>query len=188
LIFYWGIAKRFPELSLHNIFFSQDYQVEFQHLFRKKDIYPDPTVYINISSKENPADAPEGAENWFTMINAPHNAGQDWEQLIPKARLYILDKLERNLGKNIRDLIETEEILDPRLIERKTASSAGALYGNSSNNRYAAFLRHANFSSRIKNLHFCGGSVHPGGGIPLCLLSAKIASSFIKPISVYDES
>ena len=40
----------------------------------------------------------------------------------------------------------------------------------------AAFLRHPNFSQQIKNLYFCGGSVHPGGGIPLCLLSAKIVS------------
>jgi phytoene dehydrogenase-like protein len=44
---------------------------------------------------------------------------------------------------------------------------------------FAAFLRHANFSSSIKNLWFCGGSVHPGGGIPLCLKSAKIAASMI---------
>jgi len=43
----------------------------------------------------------------------------------------------------------------------------------------AAFLRHPNFSSGIKNLYFCGGSVHPGGGIPLCLLSAKIVDELI---------
>jgi len=55
----------------------------------------------------------------------------------------------------------------------------GALYGASSNDVFAAFLRHPNFSSQIKNLYFCGGSVHPGGGIPLCLLSAKIVSDLI---------
>ena len=62
----------------------------------------------------------------------------------------------------------------PSDIERKTSSHLGALYGYSSNNRMAAFLRHPNFSRRLKGLHFVGGSVHPGGGIPLCLLSAKI--------------
>ena len=44
------------------------------------------------------------------------------------------------------------------------------------NNKFSAFLRHTNNSNRIKNLYFCGGSVHPGGGIPLCLLSAKIST------------
>jgi diapolycopene oxygenase len=65
------------------------------------------------------------------------------------------------------------------MIEEQTSSHLGALYGSSSNNPMAAFLRHPNFSSKIKNLYFCGGSVHPGGGIPLCLLSAKIATDLI---------
>ncbi|MFT5981073.1 MAG: diapolycopene oxygenase, partial [Flavobacteriales bacterium] len=47
------------------------------------------------------------------------------------------------------------------------------------NNRMAAFLRHPNFSQNLKGLYFCGGSVHPGGGIPLCLLSAKILDELI---------
>ena len=81
-----------------------------------------------------------------------------------------------NLGKDIEKLIVSEEVLDPRSIEHKTASYQGALYGSSSNNQFAAFLRHANFSDKIKGLYFVGGSVHPGGGIPLALLSAKIVS------------
>ena len=83
------------------------------------------------------------------------------------------------LGEDVSKLIVTEEILDPRLIESKTSSAQGALYGNSSNNRYAAFLRHANYSSSLKNLYFCGGSVHPGGGIPLALSSAKLVADLI---------
>ena len=75
--------------------------------------------------------------------------------------------------------IKIEDVLDPYLIEQRTSSSGGSLYGNSSNNKYAAFLRHANESSKIKNMYFCGGSVHPGGGIPLGLLSAKIVSEMI---------
>ena len=67
-----------------------------------------------------------------------------------------------------------EEILDPVKIESKTSSHQGALYGASSNNKLAAFLRHPNFSKQLKNLFFCGGSVHPGGSIPLSLLSSKI--------------
>jgi phytoene dehydrogenase-like protein len=44
----------------------------------------------------------------------------------------------------------------------------------------SAFFRQANFSQNIKGLYFCGGSVHPGGGIPLCLLGGKIASEMIE--------
>jgi len=174
LIFYWGIDRQFEELGLHNIFFSKDYQNEFHHIFKKQSIAPDPTVYVNITSKHSPEDAPEGMENWFVMVNVPANNGQDWDKLIPEIKESVLQKLERMLKVGISQHIKTESILEPRTIESKTSSYQGALYGSSSNNRYAAFLRHPNFHQKIKNLYFSGGSVHPGGGIPLCLLSAKI--------------
>jgi phytoene desaturase len=180
VIFYWGVKCAFPELELHNIFFSQDYEAEFKHLFQDKDLFDDNTIYVNISSKEAPNDAPEGCENWFVMINAPNNVGQDWDRLIAQARENILKKLSRLLKVDMGSLIVCEAILDPRSIESRTSSSQGALYGNSSNNKWAAFLRHANFSSKVKGLYFCGGSVHPGGGIPLSLLSAKIACDCVK--------
>ncbi|MGN6640425.1 MAG: 1-hydroxycarotenoid 3,4-desaturase CrtD [Mucilaginibacter sp.] len=177
LIFYWGIKKQFPQLDLHNIFFSKDYKTEFEHIWQHHSIYHDPTVYLNISSKYKADDAPESCENWFVMINVPSNQGQDWDGLITEARQNILQKLSAVLNENIAELIESESILDPRSIESKTSSYQGSIYGTSSNSRFAAFLRHANRSSKIGNLYFCGGSVHPGGGIPLCLLSAKIVSS-----------
>jgi phytoene desaturase len=179
LIFYWGINKQFPGLDLHNIFFSTDYRAEFDCIWKEKNIFHDPTIYLNISSKYNPGDAPRDCENWFTMINVPANTGQDWDTLIATARENILKKLTRILGDDMESLILSETVLDPRGIESKTSSYQGALYGNSSNSQFAAFLRHANRSSKIKNLFFCGGSVHPGGGIPLCLLSAKIVSGWI---------
>ena len=113
------------------------------------------------------------------MINAPGDYGQDWEGMVRQAREHILDKLSRNLGIPIRDHIEVEQVLTPRGIADRTSSYRGALYGAASNDRFAAFLRHPNFSSRIRGLYFAGGSVHPGGGIPLCLLSAKIVSNTI---------
>lgn len=179
LIFYWGIREQFKELDLHNIFFSANYESEFDHIWKKKSICQDPTIYLNISSKYKPDDAPEACENWFVMINVPSNAGQDWDALIAEARKNILNKLSRLLDKDISPLIANENILDPRSIESRTSSYQGSLYGTSSNSQFAAFLRHANKSSKIKGLYFCGGSVHPGGGIPLCLLSAKIVSSLI---------
>ena len=179
IIFYWGMRRTFPELSLHNIFFSQDYRHEFDRLFRGHDLTDDPTVYLNITSKHKPDDAPPGGENWFLLINAPNNTGQDWDALIDRTRQRVIRKLSRVLGTDLAPLIECEAILDPRSIEARTSSSQGALYGNSSNNRFAAFLRHANFSREFENLFFVGGSVHPGGGIPLCLLSAKIATDLV---------
>jgi phytoene dehydrogenase-like protein len=123
--------------------------------------------------------APEGCENWFVMVNAPANTEMDWEDQREELRRNVIAKLNRMLCTNIEECIEVEEVLTPLDIEQKTDSYKGSLYGTSSNSKWAAFLRQANFSSQLEGLYFTGGSVHPGGGIPLCLKSAKIVSEMI---------
>jgi phytoene desaturase len=180
VIFYWGISKSFPQLHLHNIFFSNNYKAELDTLFSSKVISDDPTVYINITSKMEVGHAPPGKENWFVMVNAPANEKQNWQHLKQQCRQAVIDKLNRVLQTDMESLIEVEETLDPVKIEEQTASFMGALYGTSSNSRFAAFLRHPNFSSSIKGLYFAGGTVHPGGGIPLCLKSARLVGELVK--------
>ena len=179
VIFYWGINKSFPQLHLHNIFFSKEYKLEFDNIFTHKKLINDPTVYVNITSKMESNQAPDGSENWFVMVNAPADTGQEWEQVKIGLRKNIISKLSRILGENIEPFIATEHTLDPLLIQEQTASYMGSIYGTSSNSKLAAFFRHPNFEKNIKGLYFCGGSVHPGGGIPLCLKSAKIVSDLI---------
>jgi phytoene desaturase len=180
LIFYWAMNRRFEETDLHNIFFSSDYPGEFRAL-GKGGVSRDPTVYLFASSRVVPSDAPAGKDNWFVMINVPADSGQDWPLVISRAREDITGKIGRRLGMNIESMIDAEEVLDPLRIESLTASHRGALYGSSSNGRFAAFRRHPNVRARYTNLWFVGGSVHPGGGIPLCLASAKIACDMIPP-------
>ena len=179
IIFYWGIKKAFPKLDLHNIFFSENYKEEFNAIFNEKKLAKDSTIYLNISSKADKKDAPIGCENWFVMVNVPTNNGQDWDQIVLEAKEQVIEKLNRNLKVDLSELIETEEVLDPVKIELNTSSHQGSLYGSASNSKFSAFLRHPNFSNQIKGLYFCGGSVHPGGGIPLCIKSGQIVADLI---------
>jgi len=179
LIFYWGIKHDFKELGLHNIFFSTDYAAEFRHIFHEGNVWEDPTVYINITSKMEGGMAPQGCENWFVMVNVPANTGQNWQELKQSTRKKVIEKLSRILGVDIAGLIATEETLDPITIESKTMSYMGSLYGTSSNSKMAAFFRHPNGGKGYKGLYFVGGSVHPGGGIPLCLRSAAIMTDMV---------
>lgn len=176
MIFYWGMKESFPELHLHNIFFSKQYRTEFDHIFRRKQLYHDPTVYVNITSKLEAEHAPAGGENWFVLINAPAHTGADTTEMRLQLRRNVLQKLSNRLGRDVEAAIAVEEFLDPQRIEVKTGSYLGALYGTSSNSKMAAFLRHPNTVSSLRGLYFCGGSVHPGGGIPLCFKSAEIVA------------
>lgn len=176
VVFYWGMNKAFKELDLHNMFFPDDYAAEFKSIFDKKELYDDPSIYIHKSCEIVKTDAPEGKENWFVMIMVPSEPEKITRIKIEQLKEIVAQKLSRILNTSIHELIAEEEILSPQLIEQKTYSYKGALHGTSSNSIFSAFLRHSNFSNSYKNLFFVGGSSHPGGGIPLCLLSAKIAT------------
>ena len=179
LVFLWGVKAWFPELSVSNLFFAADYRAEFRDLFARGTCPADPTVLVHITSKVTPGDAPAGAENWFVMVNAPADNGQDWTALAARTRAAVLARLRAALGREVGSLIETETVLTPADIARRTSSAHGSLYGISSNSRASAFLRHPNRHPRIRGLYFCGGSAHPGGGMPLVTLSGRIAADLL---------
>ncbi len=184
IVFYWGVRKEFPELRLHNIFFSEDYRKEFD-AHRVGYTSADPTVYVNITSKMEPKHAPPGCENWFVLINAPSLWGTMDDEAdsllgswfpVEEVRGNVLRKLSGMLNTDLEPLIASEHILDRADIQSQTGSYLGALYGTASNARMAAFNRHPNRSKKYRGLYFCGGTVHPGGGIPLCLRSGRLAA------------
>lgn len=114
------------------------------------------------------------------MINTPPDSGQDWEIILEKYREIIINKIESALGVNIRERIKFEKTLTPRSIKDSTGSYKGSLYGLSSNTKFSAFKRQPNKSKKYKNLYYCGGSAHPGGGIPLVILSGKNVAELIQ--------
>ena len=180
VIFYWCMKNTNTNLDLHNIFFASDYKSEFKSVFEKKELYDDPTIYVNITSKDVKSDAPKNSENWFVMVNAPHNTNQNWDSEIKVLKKAVIEKIEKILKIEIKDKLIEEKIYSPVDLDKNTNSYLGSLYGTSSNDMFSSFLRHPNFSKKLKNVFFCGGSVHPGGGIPLCILSSKIISDLIE--------
>jgi phytoene dehydrogenase-like protein len=179
IVFYWGIKKEFPSLGIHNIFFAEHYEDEFKDIFDRKILSQDPTIYVHISSKQEKADAPEASENWFVMVNSPIDVGQNWEGAVSTLRKHLLKRLSFTLKEDIESLIEVEDIMHPQIIESRYFGKQGSIYGNSSNSASAAFYRHPNFSKSLKGLYFSGVTVHPGGGIPLALNSAKIVARLV---------
>jgi phytoene desaturase len=188
LVFLWGMKDSHPELQSHNIFFSDSYTREFADIFgnagRGDDgkasggigAPADPTVYVNITSRTSPEDAPAGGENWFVLVNASSNCGQDWDTIAAATRKAVLARLGTALSWDVSSSIVEEAVMTPADIERDTGSTYGSLYGIASNDRFSAFFRHPNRSRRIKGLYFAGGSAHPGGGMPLAILSGTIAA------------
>lgn len=176
LIYLWGVKGKYRELDIHNIFFSKNYKEEFADIFKHKKLPEDPTIYVNISSKYNSMDAKKGHENWFVMINVPHLYEKknqiDWRTMAKSYKKVVLSKLISSLGLDINKKIVFEKIITPLDIQRDTNSSLGSIYGQSSNGLFADILRYPNKDSSINGLYHVGGTVHPGGGLPMVTLSA----------------
>jgi phytoene desaturase len=176
-----GAKKKFPQLAHHNIFFSDDYRAEFNSIFKETRPAANPTIYVCAASQTDETQAPAGCENLFVLINAPYTSEQtDWEKEKKSYRDSIIKKLENFGLKDLENSIEFEQIITPADFEEKYRANRGSIYGVSSNGAFSAFLRPPNQSRDVKNLFFVGGATHPGGGMPLVMLSGKMAADLIQ--------
>ena len=174
-----GVKKQHPTLVHHNIFFSPDYQSEFEQIFKQKVPPSDPTIYIAITSKETASDAPPGSENWYVMVNVPAVSQEwDWDQQKESYKESVITSLA-NRGYDLTRLIDQEQVITPLDLAQQNGAWAGAIYGGSSNDRWAAFRRPHNRARFPKGLYIVGGTVHPGGGMPMAALSGEVASRMV---------
>jgi phytoene desaturase len=182
-----GLEGHTPGLAHHTVLFPRDYDAEFDAVFGPGAApVPDPTLYLSVP--RDPAVAPPGCESWFVLVNAPRQgqAGAggrriDWDQpgLADGYAEHLLDRLAAR-GFDVRPRIRVRRTITPADLQRRTRAVGGAIYGTSSNGPRAAFLRPSN-RGPVDGLYLVGGSSHPGGGLPLVQLSARIVAELIGP-------
>ena len=173
-----------PDLAHHTVLFPSRYDDEFDDLFGARPrVVRDPTVYVSVA--RDPRVAPPGHESWFVLVNAPRHSpadpakGIDWNagDLRDSYADRVLAVMAAR-GLDMRDRVLWREIRTPADLETRTRAIGGSIYGTSSNGARSAFLRPAN-RSPIPGLFLVGGSSHPGGGLPLVVLSAQIVAGMV---------
>ncbi len=175
-----GIDRIYEQLAHHNIFFSRDYAQEFTAIFQKGIPAADPTIYICASCVHDQAHAPPGHMNLFVLVNAPTlNQRVHWQREANGYRNLIVHKLERMGLQGLERHIRYEQIMTPNDIQDRYNAAGGAIYGLASNNPFAAFMRPPLRVRGTRGLYFVGGGTHPGGGIPLVLLSGRAVAERI---------
>jgi phytoene desaturase len=175
-----ALRGRTPGLAHHTVLFPRQYDDEFEALFGKQPRpVTDPTLYI--SAPDDPGMHPEGHESWFVLVNAPRQGPVDWRAsgLTDRYSNLLLERLAER-GLPVRDRLLWSHVVTPADLAERTGAVGGAIYGTSSNGMSAAFLRPAN-RSPVRGLFLVGGSSHPGGGLPLVALSARIVSDLVGP-------
>ncbi|MCP9494449.1 MAG: phytoene desaturase family protein [Pyrinomonadaceae bacterium MAG19_C2-C3] len=176
-----GVNRKYDSLAHHNIFFSKDYAAEFRSIFDELRPAHDPTIYVCATSRTDATQAPSGHENLFVLVNAPATSEHTcWGREEADAyRDLIISKLEAFGLKGLKAAIDYQRIITPEDFENIYHAHRGSIYGVSSNSMMSAFMRVPNRARDIQNLYFAGGATHPGGGIPLVMLSGKFAAEMM---------
>ena len=157
----------------HQIYFSDHYREEFRDIFERGIPSGEMTIYRSIPSVTDPSLAESSGRGCYLLVNVPQ--GEKME----RPEEYLDRILTRLQSFGVSDPMSDVEIMTPSIIEERYGSVGGAIYGNSSNSIFSAFLRPTNAIPGVSNAYMVGGSVHPGGGLPLVALSGKIVAEEI---------
>ena len=167
------------DVDHHNVYFPENYDLEFDQIFTQKVPVTDPTIYL-CAPKDSSMVKGADKEAWFVLVNAPRHepeSGWDWKHGGQEYAQKIISKMD-DLGLNVTNRLDFMEYRTPADLENYAMAPGGSIYGTSSNSPVSAFLRARN-RSKVKGLFCVGGSAHPGGGLPLVGISAEIVAKAI---------
>lgn len=182
ITFYWGVDRACPQLGTHNIFLSGDYRASFDRIFEDMTLPESPSFYVHAPARIDPSAAPAGQDTLMVLVPVGHldeSARQDWPALRERARSVVLRRLASAGVADLEAHLKFEVAFTPTTWESRYNLSKGAAFGLSHNFMQVGYLRPRNRHSRYRNLYFAGASTHPGTGLPMVLLSARLTTERI---------
>jgi phytoene desaturase len=183
IMFYWGVDKEYPQIAHHNVFLGGDYKASFDQIFKDHTLPEVPSFYVHAPARTDKAAAPKDQETLYVLVPVGHldaRSEQDWEALIRRARETVFTRLSREMGvDDLKEHIKFEIVYQPKIWKERFNLEKGAAFGLSHNFWQVGYLRPQNRHKQYKNLYFAGASTHPGTGLPIVLLSAKLTTQRI---------
>jgi phytoene desaturase len=183
IVFHWGLDKVFPGFEHHSVFLSGEYRENLNRIFHEKSISDKPSFYIHAPVRTDPSSAPAGGDTLSVIVPVGHvdeKFSQDWDKIKSIVRIAVIKRLNEEGFKDIDKHIKFEICYPPRTWEAIYNVSKGSVFGSLSHSvMQMGYFRPHNRHDNYRNLFFVGGSTHPGNGVPLVLLSAKLTSERI---------
>jgi diapolycopene oxygenase len=181
IILHLGLDRVYPQLAHHNFFYSKDQHAHFNRVFREKRLPDDPTIYLVAPTRTDPSQAPSGCDNIKILPHIPYINDQHpfTREDCMTLKDLCLDKLERMGLTDLRKHIVVEDFWTPFDIQERYASNRGSIYGVVSDRKRNFAFKAPKQSPRYRNLFFVGGSVNPGGGMPMVTLCGQHVARMI---------
>ena len=189
IMFYWGIDTVYPQLGTHSVFLADDYRSSFERIFKEHLLPDEPSFYVHAPTRIDPSAAPLGEDTLMVLVPAGHldeGLAQDWDALRAHARAAVIGRLAASAGVvDLEQHLKFEVSYTPHDWLRLYNLAKGAAFGLSHNFLQVGYLRPHNRHRRYGNLYFVGSSTHPGTGLPMVLLSARLTTErILKEIGV----
>lgn len=184
LILFWGADKVYPQLDVHNVFLCGDvqhgaYKASFDRIFGRQSLPDKPSFYVHAPARVDPAAAPPGQDTLFVLVPVGHlddDGRQDQDELKRRARAWVIKRL-RGIGvDDLEQHLKFEVSYTPRSWQNMFNLAKGAAFGLSHNFTQVGYLRPHNRHAAYRNVYFVGSSTHPGAGVPMALLSARLTT------------
>lgn len=180
LVLHLGVNRLYPQLAHHNFFFSKDSKANYKTVFQDKLLPDDPTIYLVNSNKTDVSQAPDGYENIKVLPHIPYIQDKPFtDKEYEDLRERVLIKLEKMGLTDLRKHIVVEDQWTPVDIEETYYSTCGAIYGVVSDRKKNKGFKFPKVSTEFERLYFVGGSVNPGGGMPMVTLSGQQVADII---------
>lgn len=182
ILFYWGVDRVCPQLDTHNVFLAGDYRASFARIFQDHTLPDEPSFYIHAPARTDAAAAPPGADTLLALVPVGHlapPAAQNWPALTARARRAVLRCLAAVGVGDLERHLKFEICTGPQEWQRQYNLARGAAFSLSHDFWQVGYLRPHNRHDRYSNLYFVGGSTHPGTGLPMVLISARLTTERI---------
>ncbi|MBI3292134.1 MAG: phytoene desaturase [Elusimicrobia bacterium] len=180
VVFLWGVSQTYPRLHHHNLYLPVPYTQTLRTVFEEGRVPEEPAFYLCAPSKTDPSMAPPGCESIMVLVPVPNQATlHDWPQHVPVLRQRLLHLLQQTLLPGLAHHIVTEQILTPPWYAAQYALADASTFGLSPSFFQSAMFRPQRRSPDLRGLYFVGASAHPGNGVPIVLISARLAADAV---------
>jgi phytoene desaturase len=174
-----GVRRRYPGLPHHTLVVPPDLRGACGDIFGRHQVPAVPPYYICNPSKTDPSLAPPGCENVYVLVPVPsQKPGReiDWSVEGPRLEREMLVRLERFGMPGLRDHLVARRTFTPTDFAGRFSATRGEAFGLAHGLDQVGYLRPHNRHPRYRNLYFVGQSTHPGCGIPMVLISARLVA------------
>ena len=183
IVFHWGLSKAYPQFEHHSIFLSNDYQKSLDAIFKDNSISGNLSFYVHAPVRTDPSAAPENQDTISVIVPVGHfdeQNPQDWDGLKKMVRSEVLKRLKAEGFTDLEEHLKFEVCYTPLAWKSIYNVSRGSVFGSIGHTiMQMGYFRPHNRHDHYRNLYFVGGSTHPGNGVPLVLLSAKLTAERI---------